>query len=191
VSHPAELDTVEAALVAHFGHRPARASVSFVGVEPIEILRFEPGPGERTYVSLGMARHPMTGAGQYLTTEGPRAELELSLRDPTDALAAVWRKLAVLAAAPAVEGVVYAPGLSVDLGEPLVAGATCTGVLVGERALPDVSTPSGPVAVHTVVPATATELAWCRVRGAAALRECWASAGTDLLDLGRASVRLG
>ena len=38
-----------------------RASVSFVGVDPIEVLRFEPIPGERAYVSLGMSRHPMTG----------------------------------------------------------------------------------------------------------------------------------
>src|SRR5437764_13038837 len=70
------LTAVEAALVDHFGHRPARASVSFVGVDPIEVLRFEPIPGERAYVSLGMARHPMTGAAASVLAEnGPRAEL--------------------------------------------------------------------------------------------------------------------
>ena len=52
------LPTVEAALVEHFGHRPQRASVSFVGVDPIEVLRFEPIPGERAYVSLGMSPAP-------------------------------------------------------------------------------------------------------------------------------------
>ena len=35
-------DTLVTALSEHFGQRPARASVSFVGVEPIEVLRFEP-----------------------------------------------------------------------------------------------------------------------------------------------------
>ena len=42
--------------------------------------------------------------------DGPRAELMLHLRDPADEHADVWRRLAVLAAAPAVEGVVYGRG---------------------------------------------------------------------------------
>jgi hypothetical protein len=186
VTAPAELETVEAALAAHFGHPPQRASISFVGVDSIEILRFDPAPAARAYVSLGMSRHPMSDPGGYqYATEGPRAELMLRLRDPTDLHAAVWRRLALLAAAPTVEGVVYAPDLSMDLGEPLVPGVACTGVVVGDRALPDIVTPAGPVAVYTLLPATPHELAWCRVRGAAALRQRWASAGTDLLDLGR------
>ena len=62
-----------------------RASMSFVGVEPVEVLRFEPIPGERAYVSLGMARRPMTGAGELVQqAHGPRAELMLHVRDPTD-----------------------------------------------------------------------------------------------------------
>src|ERR1700710_2665399 len=90
---------VESALVEHFGHRPVRASVSFVGVDPIEVLRFEPIPGERAYVSLGMSRHPMTGAEQtMLTSSGPRAELMLHLDDPGDEYADVWRRVALLAA---------------------------------------------------------------------------------------------
>ncbi len=187
----AELVEVEAALADHFGARPQRASVSFVGVDPIEVLRFEPIPGERAYLSLGMARHPMTGAADALVAaDGPRAELMLHVRDPTDRHADVWRRLAVLAAAPAVEGVVYAAGMSVDLGEPFSAGSACTGVLVDESALAPVTTSAGAVAVLQVFPATATELAWCRVRGSAALRERWAQAGADLLDLGRRAVAL-
>jgi hypothetical protein len=188
---PDVLVAIEAALVEHFAQRPQRASVSFVGVEPIEVLRFEPVPGERAYVSLGMARHPMTGAAELVqASDGPRAELMLHLRDPTDQHADVWRKLAVLAAAPSVEGVVHAPGMSIDLGEPLAAGSACTGVVLTESPLPVVVTDAGPVTVLQAIPATSTELAWCRVRGSAALRERWADAGTDLLDLSRRAVSL-
>lgn len=182
---------VEAALVEHFAHQPQRASVSFVGVEPIDVLRFEPVPGERAYVSLGMSRHPMTGAAELVqAADGPRAELMLHLHDPTDEYADVWRKVALLAAAPAVEGVVHTPGMSLDLGEPLVAGSACTGVLITESPLADIATDDGPVAVLQAVPATSTELAWCRVRGSAALRERWTDANTDLLDLTRRAVAL-
>ena len=189
---PDGLADVEAALIDHFGARPQRASVSFVGVDPIEVLRFEPIPGERAYVSLGMARHPMTGAdASLLAADGPRAELMLHLRDPTDQHGDVWRRLAVLAAAPAVEGIVYSAGISVDLGEGLSAGSLCTGVLVDGSALAPVTTAAGPVTILQAVPATSTELAWCRVRGSAALRERWSQAGVDLLDLGRSAVALG
>jgi hypothetical protein len=81
--------------------------------------------------------------------------------------------------------------MSVDLGEPLVPGSACTGVLVDESPLRAVVTPQGDVAVLQVVPATSSELAWCRVQGAAAMRARWADAGTELLDLGRRQVDLG
>jgi hypothetical protein len=185
------LAAVEAALVEHFAHQPQRASVSFVGVDPIEVLRFEPIPGERAYVTLGMSRHPMTGAAESIrAADGPRAELLLHLRDPLDERPEVWRGLAVLAAAPAVEGVVYATGMSVDLGAPMSPGSLCTGVLVTESGVPAIETPAGPVDILQAVPATSTELAWCRVRGAAALLERWSDAGTDLLDLARRAARL-
>jgi hypothetical protein len=195
VTLPPVLTAVEAGLVEHFGSRPQRASVSFVGVDPIEVLRFEPIPGERAYLSLGMARHPMTGAAEtVLAGDGPRAELMLHLRDPIDEHAEVWRRLALLAAAPAVEGVVYVPGMSVDTGEPLTAASSCTGVVVDESVVPaitlDGGLDGGPVTVLQVLPATSTELAWCRVRGSAALLERWSEAGTDLLDLGRQPVAL-
>jgi hypothetical protein len=192
VEHPDVLATIEAALADHFGHRPQRASVSFVGVEPIEVLRFEPIPDERAYVSLGMARRPMTGADASVqAADGPRAELLLSVRDPAGRHADLWRRLAVLAAAPAVEGVVYAPGMTVDLGEPLSPNATCTGAVVTESAIPAVQTPAGAVAILQLDPATPAELAWCRVRGSEALRARWAQAGTDLFDLTRRPVHLG
>ena len=157
------LAAVEAALVEHFAHRPQRASVSFVGVESIEVLRFEPVPGERAFVSLGMSRHPMTGAAELVqAADGPRAELMLHVHDPTDQYADVWRKVAVLAAAPSVEGVVHTPGMSLDLGEPLVADSVCTGVLVTESPLADIATDVGPVAVLQAVPATSTEASYAQ-----------------------------
>ena len=185
------LAVVEAALVEHFAQQPQRASVSFVGVEPLEVLRFEPVPGERAYVTLGMSRHPMSAAAELTrAADGPRAELMLHLRDPRDHYADAWRKLAVLAAAPAVEGVVHTPGMSVDLGEALAAGTSCTGVLITESAIGDIETAAAAVSVLLTIPATPTELAWCRVHGSAALRERWTAAGTDLLDIGRPAVRL-
>lgn len=186
------LAQVEHALVEHFGSRPLRASVSFVGVEPVDVLRFEPIPDERAYVSLGMARHPMVAADEMVRSDtGPRAELVLHLRDPADTFADVWRRLAVLAAAPSVEGVVYRPGMTVDLGAPLAAGSRCTGVLTSTSPIGPLTTDAGPVEVIRVVPATPDELAWCRVRGTAALEERWRDGGIDLLDLARRPVRLG
>ncbi|MDQ2797381.1 MAG: suppressor of fused domain protein [Actinomycetota bacterium] len=185
------LSAVEAALTECFGHRPQRASVSFVGVEPIEILRFEPIPGERAYLSLGMSRHPMTGADEsMLAAEGPRAELMLHLRDPTDSLGDIWRRLAVLAASPAVEGVVYRAGMTVDVGEPLVAGASCSGGVLADSPFPAFATPAGEVALLLVVPITPNELAWARVRGSEALSERLHGTDVDLLDLARRSVDL-
>jgi hypothetical protein len=191
VSEVPVLSAIEAAMVDHFGHRPQRASVSFVGVDPIEVLRFEPIPGERAYLTLGMARHPMTGSAEsVLSADGPRAELMLHVRDPTDEHAEIWRKLAVLAAAPAVEGVVYAGGMTMDIGEPLVAASACVGVVVVDSPLRPVAGPSGDVSILQVLPATSNELAWCRVHGSAALRERWLDRDADLLDLTRRAVPL-
>jgi hypothetical protein len=189
------LRTVEAALGAHFGQRPARASVSFVGVEPIEILRFETGPDEVVYVSLGVSRRPMTRADDWRTDPGaPRAEVELRVR-PGAGVDEVWRSLAVLSASPAVEGVVLAPGMSVDLGSPLAAGSACQGVLVETSAHPpiEVDPPiagAAPVMILSAVPATRDELAWSRVHGAAALRSLWNEQRVDLSDLGRRGAAL-
>lgn len=188
---PDLLALVDAALTEHFGHQPARASVAFVGVEPIEVLRFEPIPGERAFVSLGMSRRAMTGAEEVIQRQdGPRAELMLHVHDPADEFADVWRTVALLAAAPVVEGVVYSPGMTVDTGQPLAVGTRCTGGVLAESPVGPVPTPSGPVDVLQLLPATSTELAWCRVQGSAALRERWAAQGCDLTDLTRPAAKL-
>jgi hypothetical protein len=182
---------LERALSDHFGHSPVRATVSFLGVEPVDVLRFEPAPGERAYVSLGMSRRPMTAASEYLLeSDGPRAELMLLVRDERGVFDGVWRQLAVLAAAPAVEGVVYTPGMTVDTGQPLAPGSRCTGGLIDTSPLEPVATTGGTVDVLQLIPATSTELAWCRIHGSAALRQRWATQEVDLLDLGRRAVEL-
>jgi len=185
------LDEVDAALQDHFAQSPAKASVSFLGVESIDVLRFEPIPDEVAYVSLGMSRRPMTAAQEsVVATEGPRAELMLHLRATAAGSDEVWRRVAVLAAAPDVEGVVYVDGMTVDMGEPLAAGSVCTGFVVTESPLDTIHTEAGDVEVLQVIPATSTELAWARVRGTPALRERWAEHHSDLLDLGRRPVPL-
>ena len=182
---------MSAELRDHFGQAPVTASVTFLGVEPIDILRFEPIPGETAYLTLGMSRHPMTASTETLVaSDGPRAELMLHVRND-DRFADVWRRLAILGAAPAVEGVVYTPGMTVDTGEPLVAGSRCTGVVVDESAVPAIPTADVDVQVFTVTPATSTELAWSRVHGTAALQERWREQAADLLDLARSAVPLG
>jgi hypothetical protein len=191
VTSPNSLAQVDRSLSDHFGHNPVRAAVSFVGVEPIEVLRFEPIPGERAYLSLGMSRHPMTAAAESVQAEdGPRAELMLHLDDPSDRFVEVWRQLAVLAASPVVEGIVYAPGMTSDLGQPLVPGSGCTGVVISSSSVETVETVAGPVEILLVTPATPNELAWARVRGSAALQERWADRATPLLDLSRDQVDL-
>lgn len=188
---PAPLADVDTALRAHFGAAPLRASISFVGVEQLEILRFEPIPDERAYLSLGMSRHPMTASDQPARSmDGPRAELMLHIRDGADVHVDVWRQVAVLAAAPSVEGVVYTAGMTVDLGHPLGGGSRCTAVVVADGPIAAVDSPVGTVQVLQILPATSTELAWCRVHGTAALRQRWTEQDVDLLDLARDAARL-
>ncbi len=185
------LARVESGLVDWFGQVPVRASVSFLGVEPIEVLRFDRGEGEFWLVTLGMSRRPMASPEQvHVAATGPRAELMLRVDART---ADAWRQLALLAAAPAVEGVVYSVGMSVDLGSPLAAGATATGVVVVESEIPAVDvdeTGTSGVELLQVLPATPSELAWCRLKGSDALRELWRVQGTALPDLARTSARL-
>ncbi len=182
------LGAVESALVQRFASTPSRASVSFVGVDPMQVLRFEDG-ADQTLVTLGMSGRPMTAAAELVqVASGPRAELMVSVRAGWGEL---WRTLAVLGAAPAVEGVVYTAGMSVDTGAALAAGSRCTGGLVVESGVAPVPYRDEVVQILRLLPATSTELAWCRVRGAAALRQRWQEQGVDLSDLGRAPVGLG
>jgi len=178
---------------------PLVASVTFLGVERIDVLRF--GPDQRRgrdgvfhYISVGCARYPMTDAASALADpiRGPRAEITMSLRDgaPADGLA---RSLAVVAATPAVEGVVLGTGALVDLSSPLWTGAAFTAVLLGESEIPDLplDPPRDPVQFLSAVPITQTEGAWVRLKGAEAMRQAWADDGVDVLDPGRRAAAPG
>jgi hypothetical protein len=201
------LPLVEARLRTTFGEPDARAAVTFLGTDRIEVLRFvegppagpgtpgEPGPYVR-YVTLGMSARPMTDPTALVADpeRGPRAELVLTVRRGPADTDGVLRTLAVLAASPQVEGLVVAPGASLDVGGPLWPGAPFTSVLVAEPGglVPDLEPdpPREAVAFLPLLPMTPNEAAWKRVHGAGALHERWLARGTDLRDPLRAGVPL-
>lgn len=180
------LALVEARLRSAFGEPDARAAVTFVGAERIEVLRYAGGDLLR-YATLGMSAQPMADPVAPLADplRGPRAELVLTLRAGRADTAAVLRPLAVVAASPQVEGVVLAPGTAMELGGPLWPGAPFTSVLVDEPGLVDdlaLPEPCSPVRFHPLVPMTPAEAAFKRARGAEALRSRWVTQATDLHD---------
>jgi hypothetical protein len=119
---------------------------------------------------------------------GPRAEL---LVTAVGAVEGLWRNLAILAAAPAVEGAVYTAGNRIDLGEPLCTGSRCTGAVVAAGPLHPVPVMHvSDVEILQLLPATSTELAWARIHGSDELQRLWREAGTDLIDLERDAVPL-
>lgn len=174
---------------------PDIASVTFLGVERVEILRFGPDvDGLYHYVSLGCSRYPMTDPSDALAdpVRGPRAEVVMTLRagTPTEGLA---RSLAVIAATPAVEGVVLDSGALVDLSGPLWTGSAFTAVLLGEGDIPEVALepPRDPVRFLSAVPVTQTEAAWVRLKGAEAMRQAWADDRVDVRDPRRPASSAG
>ncbi|GGO34254.1 suppressor of fused domain protein [Streptomyces lasiicapitis] len=189
------LALVEARLHGGLGEPDARAAVTFLGTDRVEVLRFTDGDVVR-YATLGMSARPMTDPTAVLAdpVQGPRAELVLSVRGGLVDTDKVLRPLAVLAASPQVEGLVVAPGASLDVGEPLWPGAPFTSVLVAEPGGLvedlDLDAPMDPVQFLPLLPMTPNEAAWKRVHGAAALQERWLNGGTDLRDPLRKSVAL-
>jgi hypothetical protein len=191
------LALVEARLRSALGEPDARAAVTFLGTDRIEVLRFL-GDGEDIvrYATLGMSAQPMTDPTAAFAdpVAGPRAELILSVRAGLADTDKVLRPLAVLAASPQVEGVVVAPGASLDVGEPLWPGAPFSSVLVAEPGglVEDLELddPMDPVRFLPLLPMTSNEAAWKRVHGAAELQERWLARGTDLRDPLRRSVAL-
>ena len=191
------LDHVRAHLRRHFaGVEPDSASVTFVGTEPIEVLRFRGSDPVVHYVSLGCSRYPMTDPTQIVDdqTRGPRAEVVLRLRDPGPATG-IARSLAVLAATPAVEGLVLTADALVDLGSPLWAGPAgrvpFTAVLLGPSDIDELplEPPREPVQFLLATPITATEAAWVRLKGAEAMRQAWQNDGVDVLNPNRPAVQ--
>ncbi|WP_030619532.1 suppressor of fused domain protein [Streptomyces sclerotialus] len=189
------LELVEARLLMALGEPDARAAVTFLGTDRIEVLRYADAELVR-YVTLGMSASPMTDPSEVLADplRGPRAELVLTVRNGRADTDKALRPLAVLAASPQVEGVVVAPGASLDVGEPLWPGAPFTSVLVSEGGgiVEDLEldAPLEPVRFLPLLPMTPNEAAWKRVHGAAALEERWLQRGTDLRDPLRGGVPL-
>lgn len=190
-----DLERVRAHLKNHFAAAgiatdPETARITFVGANPIDVLRFGPGTDRMVhYVSVGCSRYPMGDPSQILADpiNGPRAEVVLRLR-VSGADTGLARSIAALASAPAVEGVVLAPDALLDLGQPLwtrQSGAVpFTAVLLGESDIADVALaePREPVRFFSATPITATEAAWVRLKGAEAMREAWRVDGVDVFD---------
>ncbi|MFG2294755.1 suppressor of fused domain protein [Streptomyces sp. NPDC048603] len=189
------LALVEARLRTSLGEPDARAAVTFLGTDRIEVLRFTAGDLVR-YATLGMSAQPMGDPTAVVAdpVRGPRAELLLTVRAGLADTDKVLRPLAVLAASPQVEGLVVAPGASLDLGEPLWPGAPFSSVLVAEPGglVEDLELdePMEPVRFLPLLPMTPNEAAWKRVHGAPALQERWLARGTDLRDPRRGTVAL-
>ncbi|MGW3393117.1 suppressor of fused domain protein [Streptomyces hydrogenans] len=191
------LALVEARLRTALGEPDARAAVTFLGTDRIEVLRFvDAEAGLVRYATLGMSAAPMADPTAALAdpVKGPRAELVLTVRLGRADTDKVLRPLAVLAATPQVEGVIVAPGASLDLGGPLWPGAGFSSVLVaGSGGLVEdleLDEPMNPVRFLPLLPMTPNEAAWKRVHGAQALEERWLAKGTDLRDPLRGSVSL-
>lgn len=191
------LDQVRAHVRDRFaGLEPDSASVTFLGTEPIEVLRFRETDGLVHYVSLGCSRHPMTDPTEILADPqlGPRAEVVLSLRDPGP-VTGIARTLAVLAASPAVDGLVLSADALVDLGSALWAAPSrrvpFTAVLLGHSDIGDLplGPPRDPVQFLSATPVTATEAAWVRLKGAEAMRAAWQNDGVDVLNANRPAAQ--
>jgi Suppressor of fused protein (SUFU) len=170
---------VRAHLRAHFARagftgEPATASVTFLGLEPIDIMRFGPG-GEGVTPGDGVVHYVSVGGSRY--AEGTPAEVVVTLRGAPVG-AGLARSVAVLAAAPAVEGLVLTVDALVDLGQPLWQGARFTAFLLGRS---DIE-PVGGVEFRQATPITANEAAWVRLKGADAMRKAWEEDGVDVLN---------
>ena len=129
------LQLVEARLRTALGEPDARAAVTFLGTDRIEVLRFRDGGRSCATPRSACPPSPMTDptAAARRPGRGPaRRAGALRARPARADTDKVLRPLAVLAASPQVEGVVVAPGASLDVGEPLWPGAPFTSVLVAE-----------------------------------------------------------
>jgi suppressor of fused protein SUFU len=174
------LADVRAHLREHFSRvgvnaEPETASVTFLGVDPIDVLRFGPDhDGVIHFVSVGGSRHD----------EGTPTEVVVSLRG-TSTVSGLARAVAVLAAAPAVEGLTLAADVLVDLGQPLWTGAPFTAFLLGDSVIGEAVGPPSPVRFLSATSITPTEAAWIRLKGVDAMREAWRQDGVDVLDPSR------
>jgi hypothetical protein len=103
--------------------------------------------------------------------------------------------VAVLAASPAVDGLVLTVDALVDLGCALWASPSrrvpFTAVLLGHSDIADLALepPRDPVQFLSATPVTATEAAWVRLKGAEAMRQAWQNDGVDVLNPNRPAAQ--
>ncbi|AZG44787.1 suppressor of fused domain protein [Gordonia insulae] len=185
-------DRISQYLAERLGARPQRASVTFLGVEPIDVLRFVTGD-DVVYATVGCARHPMSEPTDIHAdpVRGPRAELVVRMHGGR-ALPGLHRRLATLAAAPAVEGLILAEDALIDLSEPIWDGSTCTAMILERDDLDELplDEPMDPVRFLRAVPITANEAAWVRLKGVDALRDAWREAAIDVRSPDRSGAQL-
>jgi hypothetical protein len=168
-------DEIRDYLIGHFGCEPDVASVTFVGLQPIDVLRFGPDAvGAIHYVSVGGSRHH----------EGTPTEVVVSLRGAAT-VEGLARSVAVLAAAPTVEGLMLSVDALVDLGQPTWKGAPFTAFLLGDSGIESVHG----VQILQAIPITVNEAAWVRLKGPDAMRQAWREDGVDVLDPARRAAR--
>lgn len=183
---------IERHLAARLGAQPQRASITFLGVEPIDVLRFVTG-SDIVYATVGCARHPMSDPLDLHAdpVHGPRAEIVVRMHAGAP-LPGLHKRMATIAAAPAVEGLFLRDDALIDLSEPLWDGAACTAFVLQPDDLEPcpLPEPMEPVEFLRAVPITANEAAWVRLKGASALREAWAEADIDVRSSDRAHARL-
>lgn len=185
-------DRVSQFIVDGVGVAPQRASVTFLGVEPVDVLRFAAGDSV-IYATVGCSRHPMADPNELNPdpVRGPRAEVVVRMRGG-ESFPGLHRRMATVAAAPAVEGLILTDDALIDLSEPIWDGSTCTALLLeadelGACPLPE---PMDAVRFLRAIPITANEAAWVRLKGAPALREAWAEARIDVTDPDRVGAQL-
>ena len=193
------IDDVRAHVGAYFSGagvlgEPGEASITFLGADRIDVLRFGPDSDRvNHFVSLGCSRQAMADPADFLadTEVGPRAEVVVSLRAPTPP--GLAKSVAVLAAAPAVEGLILESDALIDLSAPLFENAPFTAFLLGPSDIGDLQLPEPrePVRFFAATPITPTEAAWVRLKGAEAMREAWRTDGVDVLDANRRAAAPG
>lgn len=169
-------------------HNPDEAQLTFLGSSPMKLLRFGPDrDGVVSYATLGCSAEPMHDGSALVVdpTSGPRAELVLPIKGGLDS---VIRSLAMLAAAPSVEGLVFAPDALIDFAQPLWEHTSFTGFVLTESEIGEVAVDGVVVKLFQPIPATPNEMALARAKGTPQLRRLWSEQGADFTDPHRASV---
>ena len=167
---------------------PDEAQLTFLGSSPMKLLRFGPDRDRVvTYATLGCSAEPMQDGSAAVIdpTSGPRAELVLPIKGGLDA---AIRPLAMLAAAPSVEGLVFAPDALIDFAQPLWKDAAFTGFVLSESEIGEVAVEGTVVKLFQPIPATPNEFALARAKGTPELLRLWFEQGADFSDPYRASV---